>query len=418
MPRKAAGLTAAKVRTARPGRYGDGKGLYLLVRSPDARFWLFRYRRGGRMREMGLGGVAYTSLAEAREKAASLHRMVKGGADPLAEREAQAAADKAAAHQTAVRAITFADVADLYIGAHEPSWRNPKHRQQWRSTLGTYAAPVLGPIPVANVDTGAVMRVLEPVWLEKTETASRLRGRIEAVLDYATARGWRTGENPARWRGHLDNLLPARGKVAKVEHHAALGWREIGGFMAKLHEQEGVAALALRFAILTAARTGEVIGAHWSEINMAARVWTVPAKRMKAGREHRVPLSGATLDVLTAVSKLQVGREADPVVFPGGKVGKPLSSMALLMLLRRMGRGDLTAHGFRSTFRDWCAEATNYPRETAEAALAHTLRDKTEAAYQRGDLMEKRSRLMADWAAFCGLAAPAGGVVPLHAARA
>ena len=288
-----------KVRTARPGRYGDGRGLYLLVRSAEARFWLFRYRRDGHMREMGLGSVAETSLAEAREKAANLHRAVKGGTDPLAERAARAAAEKAAAHQATVRALTFSDVADRYLAAHQESWRNPKHRQQWRNTLGTYAAPILGSLSVADVDTGAVMHVLEPVWRKKTETASRLRGRIEAVLDYATARGWRTGENPARWRGHLDNLLPARGKVAKVEHHAALPWRETGAFMAALMEQEGVAALALRFAVLTAARTGEIIGATWREIDIANALWTVPADRMKAAREHRVPLSDAALATLT-----------------------------------------------------------------------------------------------------------------------
>jgi integrase len=418
MPRKAAGLTALKVRTARPGRYGDGKGLYLLVRSSDARFWLFRYRRDGRMREMGLGSVADVSLAEAREKAASLHRTVKGGIDPLAEREARASAEKAAMQQAAVRAITFADVADRYIAAHEASWRNAKHRQQWRNTLDTYAAPLLGSLPVASVDTAVVMQVLEPIWRDKTETASRLRGRIESVLDYARARGWRRGENPARWRGHLDNLLPARGKVAKVEHHAALPWREIGAFMAALVQQEGVAALALRFAILTAARTEEAIGAAWGEIDLAGAVWTVPAARMKASREHRVPLSDAAQAVLWQAAELRTDVSPDAPVFPGGKADKPLSNMAMLALLRRMGRGDLTAHGFRSTFRDWCAEATNHPREVAEAALAHTLRDKAEAAYQRGDLMEKRRRLMADWASFCGRTAPAVDVVALRLARA
>jgi integrase len=406
-----------KVKTAPPGRYGDGKGLYLLVRSAAARFWLFRYRRNGHMREMGLGSFADVTLAEAREKAADLHRKVKAGIDPLAEREARAFAEKVASHQATVRAITFADVADRYIAAHEAGWRNPKHRQQWRNTLNTYALPVLGTLPVSDVDTGAVMRVLEPIWRKKTETASRLRGRIESVLDYATAREWRAGENPARWRGHLENLLPAPGKVAKVEHHAALPWREIGTFMATLVEQEGVAALALRFAILTAARTGEVIGATWREMDMASAVWTVPAGRMKASREHRVPLSSLALTVLRAAAQLRSDPHPDASVFPG-KLGKPLSNMAMLALLRRMGCADLTTHGFRSTFRDWCAESTNHPREVAEAALAHTLDDKVEAAYRRGDLMEKRSRLMADWAAFCGRPAPAGEVVPLHAARA
>ena len=311
--------------------------------------------------------------------------------------------------------LTFAQVADAYIAAHEPSWRNAKHRQQWRNTLDTYAAPILGKLPVAQVDVGAVMRVLEPMWREKTETASRLRGRIESVLDYATARGWRTGENPARWRGHLDNLLPARSKVAKVEHHAALPWREIGAFMAALAKQEGVSALALRFAILTAARTGEVIGARWSEIDMAE------ARVDGPGRPHegRAGASGAAVRwrpgrAARGGEAAHQSRRRTGFVFPGGKAGKPLSSMALLMLLRRMERGDLTAHGFRSTFRDWCAEATNYPREVAEAALAHMLRDKTEAAYQRGDLMEKRRRLMAEWATFC--ARPAAAARWCHSA--
>jgi integrase len=415
MPRKAAGLTAVKVRTARPGRYGDGKGLYLLVRSADARFWLFRYRRNGRMREMGLGSVADVSLAKAREKAMDLHRKVMAGTDPLAEREARALAEKAAAQHATVRAITFADVADHYIVAHEAGWRNAKHKYQWRATIDTYAAPFIGDVPVAAVDVGGVMRVLEPIWREKPETASRLRGRIESVLDYATARGWRAGDNPARWRGHLASLLPARGVFAKVEHHAALPWREIGPFMARLAEQEGVAALALRFAILTAARTGEAIGATWGEIDMAAAVWTVPAGRMKASREHRVPLSNAALAVLREAARLRTDAGADAPVFPGGKPGKPLSNTAMLMLLRRLGRGDLTAHGFRSSFRDWCAESTNHPREVAEAALAHTLTDRVEAAYRRGDLMEKRSWLMADWGEFCGRAAPVGQVVLLRA---
>lgn len=402
-------LNAARMRTlTKPGTYGDGSGLYLQVRGSENRSWLFRFKLHGRPHLMGLGTVADVSLAEARDAAAAARKLFRQGINPIDQRRS------ARAESTAQAGLTFAQVANAYITAHEPSWRNAKHRQQWRNTLDTYAAPILGKLPVAQVDVGAVTRVLEPLWRGKTETASRLRGRIELVLDYATARGWRTGDNPARWRGHLDNLLPARSKVAKVEHHAALPWRETGAFMATLAEQEGVSALALRFAILTAARTGEAIGARWSEFNMTEAVWTVPASRMKAGREHRVPLSDDVLDVLRNLAKLRDDPKADGYVFPGGKAGKPLSSMALLMLLRRMKRGDLTAHGFRSTFRDWCAEATNYPREVAEAALAHTLRDKTEAAYQRGDLLEKRRRLMGEWATFCARPAAAGEVVPLR----
>jgi integrase len=404
-------LNTAKLRTlTKPGTYGDGAGLYLQVRGPERRSWLFRFKAAGRGHLMGLGAFPDVSLAEARDAAAAARKQVRQGVNPIDERRATRTAVAASAGLN-----TFAQVADAYIAAHAASWRNAKHRQQWRNTLDTYARPVLGNLGVAVVDTGAVMRVLEPIWREKPETASRLRGRIESVLDYATARGWRRGDNPARWRGHMDNLLPSRAKLARVEHHAALPWREIGSFMAALAKQEGVAALALRFAILTAARTGEVIGARWSEIDITAGVWLVPADRMKAGREHRVPLSDAASDVLRELAKPRANPKVDGFVFPGGKVGKPLSSMALLMLLRRIKRGDLTAHGFRSTFRDWCAEATNYPREVAEAALAHTLRDKTEAAYQRGDLMEKRRRLMAEWAAFCARPAAVGEVVPLRA---
>jgi integrase len=403
-------LNAAKMRTlTKPGSYGDGAGLYLQVRGPDKRSWLYRFKLHGRAHLMGLGAVDDVSLAEARDAAGAARKLVRQGVSPIDQRRA------ARAENATQAGLTFAQVADAYIAAHEPSWRNAKHRQQWRNTLDTYADPVLGKLPVALVGVGEVMRVLEPLWRAKTETASRLRGRIESVLDYAAARGWRTGENPARWRGHLDNLLPARSKVAKVEHHSALPWREVGAFTTVLAQEEGMSALALRFAILTAARTGEVIGARWSEIDMHAATWTVPAERMKAGREHRVPLSDGALDVLREVAKLATGPDPRAFVFPGGKVGKPLSSMALLMLLRRMERGDLTAHGFRSTFRDWCAEATNYPRAVAEAALAHTLRDKTEAAYQGGDLMEKRRRLMAEWATFCARPAATGAVVSLRA---
>jgi integrase len=402
-------LNAARLRTlTKPGTYGDGGGLYLQVRGPENRSWLYRFKLYGRGHLMGLGTKDDVSLAEARDAAAAARKLVRQGINPIDQRRA------ARAEAAAQASLTFAQVAAAYMAAHEESWRNAKHRQQWRNTLDTYAHPILGMRPVAHVQVGDVIRVLEPLWRDKTETASRLRGRIEVVLDYATARGWRTGENPARWRGHLDKLLPARSKVAKVEHHAALPWREIGAFMAMLAKEEGISALALRFAILTAARTGEVIGARWSEIDMGEAVWTVPAGRMKAAREHRVPLSEGALEVLREIAKLRISPTADAFVFPGGKPSKPLSSMALLMLLRRMERGDLTGHGFRSTFRDWCAEATNYPREVAEAALAHTLRDKTEAAYQRGDLMEKRRRLMMDWATFCARPAVTSQVVALR----
>jgi integrase len=401
-------LNAAKLRTlTKPGVYGDGGGLYLQVRRPDRRTWIYRYRVHGKSRWMGLGALSDISLAEAREAATAARKRVRQGVDPIEARRAEGAEKTAKAGKN-----TFGEVAALYINAHEASWRNAVHRQQWRNTLNTYVVPVLGKTGVALIGTGAVMNVLEPIWHDKPETASRLRGRIESILDYAAARGWRTGENPARWRGHLAKLLPSRAKLARVEHYAGLPWCEMGAFMTALAQQEGVAALALRFAILTAARTGEVIGARWREVDVQGAVWTVPAGRMKAGREHLVPLSDAAEDVLRKVMPLRPNTGA--FVFPGAKPDKPLSNMALLMLLRRMGRTDLTAHGFRSTFRDWCAEATNYPREVAEAALAHALRDKTEAAYQRGDLMEKRRRLMTEWAAFCGRPAISGDIVMLR----
>jgi integrase len=415
MPRKADGLTAVKVRTAKPGRYGDGGGLYLLVRGPEARFWLFRYTREVKMREMGLGpasGPSAVSLADARVKARKLHDVVREGRDPLLERDAEREAKAALAKMTAIRLTTFREVADAYIAAHEASWRNAKHRQQWSNTLDTYAFPILGDLPVADVDTGAVMRVLEPIWREKAETASRLRGRIESVLDYAKARGWRDGENPARWRGHVANMLPNRSKVQPVEHHAALPWREIGAFMADLVDQKGLGALALRFAILTAARTSEAIEARWAEIDMTAALWTVPPTRMKAAKEHRVPLSDAALAVLRAVAPLRDDTRGG-WVFPGARAGRPLSNMAFLMLLRRMARGDLTAHGFRSTFRDWAAE-TGQPADVAEAALAHTLGSKVQAAYQRGDLLERRRKLMGSWAAFCARPEMVAKVIPLR----
>ena len=421
MPRRAAGLTAAKVRTAARGRYGDGNGLYLLVRSAEARFWLFRYTIQGRLREMGLGragaDLAAVPLAEAQVKAAELHRLVRSGVDPLQRREIEAAASRAAEQASAIRSITLRAVADFFLAAHEAGWRNAKHAQQWRNTLVCYAFPVVGDLPVADVETAHVLSVLEPVWQAKPETASRLRQRMEAVLDYAKVRGWRTGDNPARWRGHLDHLLPSRGKLAPVEHHAALPWTEIGDFLSKLREQSGIAARALEFVILTAARSGEALGITWNEIDMRAGVWTVPPARMKAAREHRVPLSDAALAVLRSMAELRMSDDPAAYVFPGARKGKPLSIMAMAMVLRRMKRGDLTVHGFRSTFRDWAAEATGYAREVAEAALAHTLANKVEAAYRRGDLFEKRRRLMNEWATFCSRPMAAGAeVVSVRAA--
>jgi len=418
MPRKATALTAVKVRTAPPGRYGDGNGLFLLVR-PNGRYWLFRYRTSdGRMREMGLGPAGeaqgQVSLADARKAASPLWKSVKEGIDPLDRRRSDLAAVKSSAQEAAARAITFHTVAEHYITAHEAGWRNPKHRGQWRATLEAYAYPHMGDLPAADVGTAHVLAALEPIWREKPETATRVRGRIEAVLDYAKVREWRSGENPARWRGHLDHLLPARSKVAKVEHHAALPWREIGAFMTALRGREGVAARALEFAILTAARTGEALGATWGEVDLSAALWTVPAARMKAGREHRVPLSAPALALLGEMANLRTTDDPTAPIFPGQEANRPLSNMALLMALRRLGRGDLTAHGFRSTFRDWVGEATGYPADVAEAALAHTQGDKTVAAYARGDLFDKRRRLMADWGEFTAHRTEETSVIPIR----
>lgn len=417
MPKRATRLTAVGVANAPPGKKFDGDGLILDVQSATVAYWLYRFTMAGRTREAGLGrarGPNSVSLAQARAKGAELRARVKNGIDPLAQREAAAAEARAAAQAEKTRAITFRAVARFYLDAHDAKWRSPKHGEQWRRTLESFVMPHMGDLPVANVGTAHVLAVLEPIWREKPETAQRVRGRIEMVLDYAKTREWRAGENPARWRGHLANLLPARAMVAPVRHHPALPISGLGDFMAKLRTQAGTAARALEFAILTAARSGEARGCRWAEIDMATNIWTVPAARMKAGKEHRVPLSEAALGVLQAMAPLRL--DAD-LVFPGLRPGRPLSDASLIAVLRRMGGADLTVHGFRSTFRDWCGESTSYPRERAEAALAHAVGDKVEAAYRRGDLFEKRRRLMEEWGEFCARPSlPAGEVLSLRRA--
>jgi integrase len=404
-------LTALDIaRAKRRGYLGDGGGLYLLVGPNGAKSWVFRFREAGRLREMGLGPLHTIGLAEAREKARECRRERLDGIDPIEARKAT----RTQAKLEAAKAMTFRECAERYIASHKAGWRNPKHAAQWPSTLETYVYPVIGSLPVQAIDTGLVMKAIEPIWTVKPETASRVRGRIESVLDWATARGFRKGENPARWRGHLENLLPKKTKIRRVEHHAALPYNELPAFTAGLRRQEGIAARALEFTILTAARTGEVIGAKWSEINFAERLWTVPAERMKAGKEHRVPLSDATIGIL---EDMQGAIRQGDYVFPGAKSRRPLSNMAFLMLLRRMGRGDLTAHGFRSTFADWCSERTSFPAEVREMALAHAVSDKVEAAYRRGDLFQKRRQLMDAWARYCAAPAVAGDVVTFAAAR-
>ncbi|HEX2257944.1 MAG TPA: integrase arm-type DNA-binding domain-containing protein [Afifellaceae bacterium] len=406
----AAGVNALK----KPGRYADGLGLYLQVAKSETKdgngavtkSWLFRFQHDGKARQMGLGPLHTVSLADARQKAGECRRMLLKGTDPIEARQAA----RAHARTEAAKGISFRQCAERYITAHEAAWRNDKHRAQWRSTLAAYCYPAFGDLPVAAVDTGLVLKVLEPIWTSKPETASRIRGRIESVLDWATVRGYRSGENPARWRGHLAKLLPARSKVARIKHHAALPYGELPAFMEDLRGRDGSAARALEFAILTAGRTSEVIGARWSEIDLAATVWIISPERMKSGREHRVPLSERAVELL---ERLPREKDSD-FVFMGGRKGRPLSNMALLVTLRRMGRGDLTAHGFRSTFRDWAAETTGYQSEVVEMALAHAIGSKVEAAYRRGDLFEKRRVLMEAWSRF--VMSGAGDVVYLRPA--
>jgi len=369
--------------------YADGGGLYLQVSRGGSKSWIFRFTMAGREREMGLGPLHTVSLAEARDLALEARKFKLRGIDPIDARQSERAARKL----EDAKAVTFTQAAEAYIKANKVAWKNPKHAAQWEATLATYAKPVFGDFAVARVDTALVLKAIEPIYITKPETASRLRGRIETVLDWATVRGFRQGENPARWRGHLDKLLPSKAKVRSVEHHAALPYADLPTFMADLANQPGVGAQALAFAILTAARTGEVIGAIWPEIDLEAQTWTIPKERMKAGREHRVPLSPGCVKILEDMARVQTSE----FVFPGGKAKRPLSNMALLNTLKRMGRTSLTTHGFRSTFRDWAAENTDHAGEVVEMALAHTIASKVEAAYRRGDLFEKRKGLMAEW---------------------
>jgi integrase len=406
MPKKLSNaLTPLAVKNAKPGRHADGGGLHLLVKPSGARSWVYRFMLNGKARDMGIGaaGQGGMTLADARDKAAALRLKVKAGIDPLEERKSAAAKALAAAQAAKVAGTTFRDVADVYIAANEGSWRNPKHRQQWHNTLDRYVYPVIGELPVSDVGTAHVLKILEPIWKSKAETASRIRGRIETLLDSAKARGYREGENPARWRGHLAQILPARTRLSRG-HHKAVPYEQVPAFVAKLHEREAVAALALEFTVLTAARSGEVIGATWSEVDLDKAVWTVPANRMKAAKEHRVPLSPRAVEMLKGLQPL--GRKW---LFPGTKGGK-LSGMAMTMLMRRM-KVEATVHGFRSAFRDWAAECTGYAHEVAEMALAHTIENKVERAYRRGDLFEKRRRLMDDWATYCATTGAAGAKV-------
>ena len=406
MPKKFANaLAAVGVKKAKPGRHADGGGLHLLVKESGARSWVFRFMLKGKSRDLGLSrcpeaiallrktGDGEITLAQARDIAAIYRLKVKAGIDPLAEREEEEAAKVVAALTAQIKGVTFKSAAESYIKTNEDNWRNEKHRQQWRNTLNTYVYPVIGDLPVSEITLEHVLSIIEPIWKIKPETASRVRGRIESILDAAKARGYREGENPARWRGHIAEILPKRSKLTRG-HHTAMPYEGVPDFLGKLRARQALAALALEFTILTAARSGEVLGATWAEVDLETAVWTIPAVRMKAGKEHRVPLSARAVAILE-----QVGPIGSEWLFPGARVDR-LSSMAMSMLLRRM-HIEVTVHGFRSSFRDWAAERTSYAHEVCEMALAHTISNKAEAAYRRGDLMDKRRMLLDDWATYC-----------------
>lgn len=401
MPKVAKALTPMAVRKLKDeGIYAVGgvAGLQLRIASTGAKYFILRTRYGGKRRDIGIGGFPETGLAEARTRAAEIKDKIRQGIDPVTERRTLKAS-------LANPAPTFDECAERYITSKEVEFRNPKHVAQWRSTLKTYASPVIGGLPVNRVELSHILKILEPVWTEKTETASRVRGRIERVLSYATVCGYRQGDNPARWTGSLDAILPQPSKVRKVHHHKALPVDQVPAMMHDLRTMDGMATKALEFLILTATRSGEVRGARWDEIDLDAKLWTVPAERMKAQKEHVVPLSPDALKLLNTLPTI------GDLVFPSAR-GKPLSDMSLSAVCRRMGI-DATPHGFRSSFRDWCSERTNYPREVAEMALAHTIGDKVEAAYRRGDLLAKRTRLMKDWAKFCNTTISPAEVTPI-----
>ena len=380
-------LNVRGVETAKPGLHSDGGGLYLVVTESGRRRWAFIYRRGSKRTELGLGGFPDVSLADARERANEKRKEINLGTDPL---------EKKRALKRVIQDVpTFTQAADQFIETMAPQFRNPKHIAQWRVTLTTHSVAI-AKMRVDKIDTNAVLTVLRPLWGKTPETASRLRGRIERVLDYAKVRGWRVGENPARWRGHLDHVLPKRAKLTR-SHHAALPFEEVPAFVAKLRESGSLSAMALEFTILTASRTSEVLKAEWREFDLSKGLWAVPAVRMKAGREHRVPLNARAQAILKTLADVRLNE----FVFPGARERQPVSNMVMTMVLRRMDRTDITVHGFRSAFRDWTAECTEFPNEVCEAALAHVINNKAEAAYRRGDLFEKRRKLMDEWGAYC-----------------
>ena len=401
-------LTTKKIEAfARPGYYHDGHGLYLQVLATGGRSWLFRYMVEGKARWMGLGSFTDVGLKAARVARDAQRKHLKSDdkADPLALREEkrrQALVDDG-------KAKAFSECAREYIEAHKAGWRNAKYPKEWAATLATYVDPTCGTLPVGAIDTSMVLTILRTLWTAKPETANRVRGRIEVILDWATVQGFRSGDNPARWRGHLDKLLPKLSKVRQVQHREALPYSDLSAFVQSLRTHSGTAAQALEFVILTAARVSEAVGATWAEIDLQGATWTIPGARIKSGKEHRIPLSNVALKLLKRLD----ATKQNEFVFPGHKLGKPLTIAAPMKLLRDMGHESLTVHGFRSTFRDWCGEQTNFPREVAEAALSHVVKDKTEAAYARGDLFEKRAKLMQSWATYCATPRISANVAPL-----
>lgn len=397
-------LAAVSLKHLKDGSYADGGNLYLIVRG-NSKSWVFRFTSpSGKRRRMGLGSLHSVSLSEARKRAAELREQLHhptGAVDPLAERQDAKLAQRIGKQ----RSKTFEACATAYIEAHQNEWKNSKHAQQWTNTLAQYAYPVFGNIPVGEIDEALILNALTPIWNTKTETAKRLRGRIESVLDWATFNKFREGENPARWKGHLEHSLAKPSKVSKVKHHAAMPYQALPAFMNVLRGRSGTGAKALELLILTGCRSGEIRSAVWSEIDLVSKLWVIPASRMKMAQEHRVPLSEAAMDLLKALPRL----ENTDLVFPSGKPNTPQSDMTLTAVLRRCGSGDFTVHGFRSCFRDWLAETTNYPNEACELALAHSISNKVEAAYRRGDMLEKRFFMMNDWANYCyTICQPAG----------
>jgi len=382
-----------------PGLYADGNGLYLQVSSFNTKAWIFRFMLSGRARKMGLGDLEQVSLKDARKLAQAQRLIVIEGRDPIEERKARKLALVAEREAQKAKATTFKQAAEAYIKANQAGWKSAKHASQWEATLETYAYPTIGSLPVALVDRNHVMKILEPIWTTKTETASRVRGRIEKILDRAKAMGLRDGENPARWTGHLDQLLPRKSQVAPVEHFAALPYKQLPAFMAKLRKRDGISARALEFTILNITRTANTIGAKWSQIDASEKTWTIPGELMKGKKgkrrpDHVIPLSDRSLAILA-----DLPREGE-FIFPGAKEGAGLSNMAMAETLKEMGV-DVTVHGFRSTFKDWASEQTAYANELTEMAMAHIISDKVQAAYRRGDMREKRVRLMQDWADYC-----------------